>query len=253
MDLDGTTVFVTGGAGGIGRALAAAFSRAGAHTVRADLAGADVALDVTDAEAVAAAIGGLGHLDVVVANAGVGVGGTVADIPPGDWRRTIDVNISGVVNTVVPAYQRMREQRSGAIVLMSSLAGLTGIPLMVPYSMSKYAIVGLGASLRPEAARHGIGVTTVCPGPVDTPLLDERSNTPGLDVRRYLTAAGGKPMAADALAEQVVAAVRANRPLVLPGRAALLSRGARFAPRLTNRIIEAGMRRELRHLIGLPD
>lgn len=97
------------------------------------------------------------------------------------------------------------------------------------------------------AARHGIGDTTVCPGPVDTPLLDERSNTPGLDVRRYLIAAGGRPMAADVLAEQVVAAVRTNRALVLPGRAALLSRGARFAPRLTKRIIEAGMRRELRH------
>ncbi len=247
MELEGSTVFITGGAGGIGRALADAFRHAGSNPVTADLRGADVDLDVTDSAAVEAAIAGLDRLDVVVANAGIGIGGTVDDIPRSDWQRTIDVNIAGVVHTMLPAYQRMRVQRHGSIVLMSSLAGIVATPLMVPYSMSKHAIVGLGASLRPEAARYGIGVTTVCPGPVETSLLDEHSNTPGLSARRFLVAAAGTPIGADALARRVVTAVRKNRALVTPSRAALLGRAARFAPRLTNRIIASNMRKELRH------
>jgi NAD(P)-dependent dehydrogenase (short-subunit alcohol dehydrogenase family) len=250
MELEHATVFLTGGGGGIGRALSAAFASAGSRVVSADLKGADVQLDVTDIEAVAAAIAAVDRLDVVVANAGIGIGGAAEDIPPSEWQRTIDVNIAGVVNTVLPAYQRMRSQGHGSIVLMASLAGMVATPLMVPYSMSKHAIVGLGASLRLEAARHGIGVTTVCPGPVETPLLDERSNTPGLSARRFLVAAAGRPIAAEALAREVVAAVRTDRALVTPGRAALLTSAARLAPRLTSRVIASNMRKELRHVEG---
>lgn len=248
MHLDTASVFVTGGAGGIGRALSGAFTDAGATVVTADLEGADVRLDVTDATAVAAAIAALEHIDVVIANAGIGVGGIVDDIASADWHRTIDINVAGVVNTVLPAYARLREQGHGAIVLMASLSGLVGTPLMTPYSMSKHAIVGLGASLRSEAARHGVGVTTVCPGPVETPLLDSPASTPGLSPRRYLVAAAGKPIAADALARRVVDAVRANRASVIPGRAGMIARAARFAPRLTGRLIESKMHQELRNV-----
>lgn len=247
MDLTDATVFVTGGAGGIGRALGRAFEAAGATLVTADLEGADMRLDVTDAAAVAAAIAALERVDVVIANAGIGVGGTIDDIAASDWQRTIDINISGVANTVLPGYARLREQGRGAIVLMASLSGLVGTPLLTPYAMSKHAIVGLGASLRPEAARYGVGVTTVCPGPVETPMLDAPVSTAGLSARRYLVAAAGKPIAADALARLVVDAVRTNRGMVIPGRAGLVARAARFAPRLTRRIIESNMRNELRH------
>ena len=126
--------------------------------------GADVDLDVTDADAVAATIAGLERLDVAVANAGIGVGGLVEDIERIGWDRTIDVNIRGVVNTVLPAYARLREQASGQLVLTASFAGLAATPLLTPYAMSKAAVVNLGASLRPEAARHGVGVTTVARG-----------------------------------------------------------------------------------------
>ncbi len=203
-------------------------------------------VDVTDRDAVAAAIDALDRLDVVVANAGIGVGGLVDDIATSDWQRTVDVNISGVINTVLPAYARLREQRHGSIVLMASLAGLVATPLMTPYAMSKHAIVGLGAGLRAEAARHGVGVSTVCPGPVETALLDAPSATPGLSARRYLVAAAGKPIAPHALAERVVDAVRTDRALVIPGRAALVATAARFAPGVTRRMIESRMRRELR-------
>jgi NAD(P)-dependent dehydrogenase (short-subunit alcohol dehydrogenase family) len=245
VELQGKTAFITGGAGGIGTALSSALRAAGATVVTADLAGADVDLDVTDAGAVAEAITGLDRLDVVVANAGIGVGGLVEDIARADWDRSIDVNIRGVVNTVLPAYARLREQGSGQIVLVASLAGLAGTPLLTPYAMTKAALVNLGASLRPEAARHGIGVTTVCPGPVETPLLDEDSPTPGTSVRRYLVASAGKPITPEALADQVLDAVRKDRALVIPGRAKLLWRLSRFAPNLTNGQIAKGMQKEL--------
>ncbi len=247
VDLGGATVLVTGGMGGIGRALVEAFSAAGAVPITVDLAGtgADHEVDVTDADAMAALIAGLDRLDVVVANAGIGVGGLVDDIDRDGWDRTIAINIGGTVNTVLPAYQRLTAQGSGAIVVMASLSGLVGTPLLTPYAMSKHAVVGLAASLGPEAARHGVAVTTVCPGPVDTALLDERAATAGLDVRRYLTAAGGKPITAPALGGKVVAAVRAGHPLVVPGRAGVLWRLSRFAPRLTAGEIAKGMHTEL--------
>jgi NAD(P)-dependent dehydrogenase (short-subunit alcohol dehydrogenase family) len=246
-DLGDATVLVTGGKGGIGQALADAFRSAGAVPITVDLpgTGADHEVDVTDADAMDALITGLDRLDVVVANAGIGVGGLVEDIDQGDWDRMIAVNIGGIVNTVLPAYERLRAQGAGAIVLMASVSGLVGTPLLTPYAMSKHAVVGLGASLGPEAARHGVSVTTVCPGPVDTSLLDVQAPTPGLDVRRYLTAAGGKPITAAALADEVVSAVRAGRSLVTPGRAKLLWRLNRFAPRLTAGEIAKGMHKEL--------
>ena len=247
MELIGKSIFITGGTGGIGSALAEAFRSAGATVVTADLpgTGADVDLDVTDADACQAAIDALERLDVVVANAGIGIGGLVEDLDRGAWERTIDVNIRGVVNTVVPGYASLRSQGSGQIVLVASLAGLAGTPLLTPYAMSKAAIVNLGASLRPEAARHGVGVTTVGPGPVETPMLDADSVTPGTSARRYLVASAGKPLTPAALAGLVVDAVRKNRAQVIPGRAKLLWRLSRFAPNLTNGQIAKGMAKEL--------
>ena len=177
LELDGAVVVVTGAAGGIGAALGRRLRRGGRgggghrpsrpgrrrrsrrHRPRRHPSG------VRRARATR------GRLDVVVANAGIGVGGLVEDVTADDWTRSIDVNIRGTVNTVQAAYPILREQRRGAIVAMASLAGLAGLPLLTPYAMTKYAVVGLAESLRPEAARYGIGVTAVCPGPVETPLL----------------------------------------------------------------------------------
>lgn len=247
MDLRGAAVLVTGGRGGIGRALVEAFADAGAVPITIDVAGtgADLEVDVTDVGAMAAAIEGLGRLDVVVANAGIGQSGLVEDLDRAQWDAHVDVNVGGVLNTVLPAYDRMRAQRSGALVLMASVAGIVGTPLMVPYGMTKAAIIGLAAGLRAEAARHGIDVVVACPGPVDTPLLDGPSATPGVSVRRYLTAAAGRPIPPATLATRVVAAVRNGDPSVAPGRAATLWRLSRLAPRVTARELARGLRKEL--------
>lgn len=220
-------------------------------SVAADLPGrgAEIDLDVTDVNATRRALSELrakrGRLDVVIANAGVGVGGLVEDVSAADWDRCIDVNVRGTANTVQAAYPLLVEARGGALVLMASLSGLLGTPLLTPYSMTKHAVVGLGASLRPEAARHGVGVTVVCPGPVDTPLLDESGATRGMSVRRYLTAAGGKPLTPAQLAEAVVNGVRHDRGLVTPGRTALLWRLNRMAPNAVGKVIGRNLRDEV--------
>jgi NAD(P)-dependent dehydrogenase (short-subunit alcohol dehydrogenase family) len=251
IELTNAVVMITGACGGIGTALTDAFRDAGATVVRTDLAGrrADIELNVTDAAATAEVMRRIidehGKLDVVIANAGIGVAGLVDHLDTEGWQRTIDVNIGGTINTVLAALPVLEAGGGGSIVLMASLAGLAGTPLLTPYAMSKSAIVVLGESLRPEAARHGIGVTVVCPGPVETPLLDEPSSTPGVSVRRYLIAAAGQPIAAAELAEAVVAGVRRNAALITPGRAAFLWRINRLLPGVVRRMSAARMRKEL--------
>src|SRR4029077_5666515 len=88
------------------------------------------------------------------------------------WDRVIDVNLRGVVHGVHAAYSVMVDHRLEHIENTASLAGLVPAPLMAPYAMTKHAVVGLSLSLRAEAASHGVRVTAVCPGVVDTALLD---------------------------------------------------------------------------------
>jgi len=246
MELRGAKVLVTGGAGGIGSAIVSAFRAVGAEPMSADLPGqrADVDLDVTDAHTTASTIEAL-RPDVVVANAGVGVGGVLADLDRAAFQRSLDVNVMGAVNSVLPALPHMRAAGRGAVVLVASLSGLVPTPLLTPYSMAKFAIVGLGSCLRAELAGDGIGVTVVCPGPVDTPLLDAPAATPGLSARRYLTAAAGQPISPARLAEQIVEAVVANRALVIPGRAKLLWRLQRWAPGIVAKQIAKTMHAEI--------
>lgn len=250
-DLRGATVLVTGSAGGIGTALVARFRQEGAVVVGADLPGrgADLDLDVTDAPAVRQAVGEVvaehGRLDVVVANAGGGGRlGLVEDLDDADWDDAVRVPFHGTINTVRAAYPAMVAARSGSLVLMASLAGLVGSPLLVPYASAKHGVVGLGTSLRPEAARHGVGVTVVCPAAVDTRMLDTPSATRGASTRRYLTATA-PAISPDRLAQLLVRAVRRDQAMVLPGRAELLHRLQRFLPGVVTSRLAKGLAREL--------
>jgi NAD(P)-dependent dehydrogenase (short-subunit alcohol dehydrogenase family) len=223
-------------------------------TVAVDLPGlgADVELDVTDAEAVRHAVEQVvethGRLGVVIANAGVAAAGVVESLPADAWSRTVAVNLEGAINVLRAAYPTMIEQRSGHLVFVSSLAGLVPTPLLVPYAVTKHAIVGLATSLRPEAARHGIGVTVVCPGPVETTFLDTGGSSgvvEGVDTRRFLTRAAGRAITPDAVAEATLRGIRRNRAVVAPGRAGLIWRAARFSPRLAEQVVTRAMRAEL--------
>jgi NAD(P)-dependent dehydrogenase (short-subunit alcohol dehydrogenase family) len=258
------TAVVTGGASGIGAALARALvargdsvvvadvDRVGASAVAAELtrqgpgrARAE-ALDVRDADAVRAVVeeaqGRDGRLDLVFNNAGIGLGGAVEDLTLRHWDRVIDVNVRGVVHGVVAAYPLMLRQGYGHIVNTASLAGLLPSPLLTPYGMTKHAVVGLSLGLRSEAAAHGVRVSALCPGVVATPILD-RGNPDDLpevrrvDGREYLTRVGGQPYAADALAADALRGVERNRAVIVaPRRAAVAWRLFRAAPWLVEQV-----------------
>ncbi|MGQ0830178.1 MAG: SDR family NAD(P)-dependent oxidoreductase [Microthrixaceae bacterium] len=245
----GRSAIVTGGASGIGRALGAGLHAAGAHVVLADLDadGAEreacaiaagsrssasitgLALDVRDRAAVAALVDEVaarhGGLDLMVNNAGLALGGESHLMPAEHWDRTIDVNLRGVVHGVLAAYPRMVAQGHGHIVSVASMAGLAPTPLTVAYTMTKHAVVGLSTTLRPEAALHGVQVTVVCPGAIETPILDK--GPPGdlpadpngtLTSRQFLDMMRMRPMPVDRFAVQALRGIARNQAIVIVPR-----------------------------------
>jgi len=242
---EGAVAVVTGAASGIGKALTGALVERGAYVVVADVNGAGAAevagahaaaaepitLDVCDAAAVRSVIEQTaeqhGRLDYLFNNAGIGAGGPVETLPLALWDRVIDVDLGGVVHGVAAAYPIMVRQGSGHIVNTASLAGLVPSPFLTPYAAAKAGVVGLSVSLRVEAAAHGVRVSVVCPGPIETPMLD-RSNppdVPGLpptpvDARKLLTNALGTPYDPGALAEDVLAGVSQNQAIIVAPQSA---------------------------------
>ncbi len=192
--LAGRSCLVTGAASGIGRATALAASARGARLVLADrqaealaavaeeigAAGGTVlaagVIDVTDRETVEAFAADVhaehGSVDVVMNVAGISTWGSVETLRHEDWRAMVEVNLMGpihVIEAFVPAM--VRAGRGGHLVNVSSAAGLIGLPWHAAYSASKFGLRGVSEVLRFDLRRHGIGVTLVCPGAVDTPLV----------------------------------------------------------------------------------
>jgi NAD(P)-dependent dehydrogenase (short-subunit alcohol dehydrogenase family) len=183
-----------------------------------------------------------GRLDLMVNNAGIGVGGEARELLLAHWDRVIDVNVRGVVHGVHAAYPVMIQQGSGHIVNTASLAGLVPAPLLTPYAMTKHAVVGLSLSLRAEAAAYGIRVTVVCPGVVDTPMIDtegpEDLPRPTLlrgHVREYFRHLSPRFYPADQLAQDIVRGLDRNSALVIAPRSARAAWQVwRYAPMVVN-------------------
>ena len=192
---DGKRVLITGAASGIGQATAVAAAGKGAHVFLTDIndaplqaaaeeiraAGGSVpyakALDVSDHDAVAAMAEEIhtahGSLDVVMNVAGIAVWGTVDTLSHEQWRRCVDVNLMGPIHVIecfVPAM--IAAGRGGHLVNVSSAAGLFGLPWHAPYSATKFGLRGVSEVLRFDLRRHRIGVSLVCPGGVDTGLVE---------------------------------------------------------------------------------
>lgn len=156
--------------------------------------------DVRDLEAmatgVAAAVDELGRLDVVVANAGIlGAVGRTWEVERAEWNAVIDVNLNGVWHTIKAAVPHMIAAGSGgSIILISSIAGLRGIPGVGAYVSAKHALVGLAGTLANEVAEYGIRVNTVHPTNVDTPMINNPQSAkifrPDLDDPTLADAAG---------------------------------------------------------------
>ncbi len=243
MDFKGKAVVVTGAASGIGREIALAFARRGARLAVADIdatrlqgtgeelegMGAEVhvhVVDVADAEKVEsfcdAVYREMGRVDVLCNNAGIGMGGRFEDITLEDWEWIVGVNLWGVIHGCHYFYPRMIAQGGGGhIVNTASGAGLAPLPLMTAYCCTKYAVVGLSETLRAEAALHGIGVSAICPGIVDTPITRTAKLCSGTDrstpqelqdkIVRIYARRGYTP---DRVAAAVVRAVEKNRGVV---------------------------------------
>lgn len=195
--LAGKAVLITGGASGIGRAAAAAFARERARIVVADVSedggretveklragGADahfVRADVTRAADVAALVAKtvslLGRLDCAFNNAGIeGAVTPVVDYPEETFRRVLEVNVVGVYLCLKAELPQMLKQGRGAIVNTASVAGLIGAAGVSAYIASKHAVIGLTKTTALENAKLGVRVNAVCPGIIQTPMLDRLS------------------------------------------------------------------------------
>jgi NAD(P)-dependent dehydrogenase (short-subunit alcohol dehydrogenase family) len=250
---------VTGAAGGIGSGLVRGLRTAGATVVASDVdpgAGVDRVLDVRDGAAfdrvVADVVAEHGRIDLLVNNAGIATIGDVERLGEEHWRRIIDVNLLGTVHGVRAAYPRMVEQGHGRIVNVASVAGLIPSPLLTAYSTTKHAVVGLSTSLRVEARTKGVGIHVVCPGPVETAMLDTTGPadlpdaTGGVDARRYLTdLVRGKAYPVDSLVADVLAGVAKDRPIIVAPRSAGMLRAAyRAAPSAFLRLAQVGVTQE---------
>lgn len=200
MDLKGKVAFVTGGASGIGLAMAEAFGHEGMSVMLADIekpaleaavAGLrakqvraeGVLCDVTSRDSLRAAaletIAKFGKVHVVCNNAGIGAGGVMGQVPAGDWNWVVDVNLMGVVygtEVFTPLIESHGE--GGWFVNTASMAGMVSPPGMEPYCATKFAVVAMSEGWASQLADRNIGVSILCPGFVKTRIDESRRNRP---------------------------------------------------------------------------
>jgi NAD(P)-dependent dehydrogenase (short-subunit alcohol dehydrogenase family) len=197
MRLNGKKALVTGAAAGIGRAIAARLVAEGAAVACVDIDGAQldatvralsgaagsafgVVADVGNSaeveRAVDTALAQLQGLDILINNAGINASGTVETVTPGQWDRVLAVNLSSVFHMCRRVWPVFVRQRRGAIVNMSSIMGMTPVRESFAYCSTKAAIIALTKSLGADGAPLGIRVNCVCPGYVQTPIMDRAHN-----------------------------------------------------------------------------
>ncbi|MBL4845690.1 MAG: SDR family NAD(P)-dependent oxidoreductase [Planctomycetes bacterium] len=189
-DLRGRVALVTGAASGIGRATVEALDSRGCRMVLVDIdeAGLEAVggrckdllrsevVDVGDAAAMQALAARVHEsvpaLDILVNNAGIGMVGTLWETPLEAWDRVLSVNLRGVLHGCHVFVPAMVARGSGHVVNVSSTLGFFGAGGVNAYVTSKFAVFGMSESLRAELAPHGVGVSTICPGVIDTPIVD---------------------------------------------------------------------------------
>ena len=227
IDFSGQAAIVTGAGGGIGRAVCLALAVAGARVLAVDLSadGAEgtaslireqrgealaLAGDVSDDDDVRAyvarALGAWGRIDVFINNAGwQGVVQSVVDYPVELYDKVMAINARGVFLGLKRVLPSMIAARKGAIVNTASLGAYVGTRNLAPYIASKHAVLGLTRTAALEVARKGVRVNAVCPGPVDTPMLNDIEADQAPEAREELRAkrAGSIPDGRYATPEEV--------------------------------------------------
>lgn len=227
----GKVAVVTGAGSGIGRSMALALGRRGAKVHAADINGAAAiatagaveqlgaeatghTLDVTDADTVQQLAETIyktdGRVDILHNNAGIGHAGPVADTPLEDWQRVIDVNLFGVIHGLNAFVPRMVKQGGSAhIVNTASMAGLAASAGMAPYCTSKFGVVGMSLALDAELEPRGIRVTALCPGVIDTAIVEHSTMRGAIEAKHDKLTAFYKKRGAspDKVAEDAVTAI----------------------------------------------
>jgi NAD(P)-dependent dehydrogenase (short-subunit alcohol dehydrogenase family) len=217
-EFDGLVAVVTGAASGIGRAAALELAGRGATVAAVDRDPAGVPeplhpyeCDVSDGPGVARTVeriaADLGGIDVLVNNAGIGAQGTVADNDEQEWLRVLDVNVVGIARMSAAALPHLRRSRAGAVVNVSSIAALVGLPRRAAYSASKGAVLALTRAMAADHVREGIRVNCVSPGTADTPwvqrLLATAEDPEGEMARLSARQPTGRLVTADEVAQAV--------------------------------------------------
>lgn len=234
-DFAGLRLLVTGGASGIGHAVATEALARGAVVAVLDLepstapAGAiclhaDIADDDSVAEAVAAAAEAMAGIDIVVNNAGIGAQGTVESNSLDEWRTVFEVNVFGMVRVMRAALAHLRISRNAAVVNTCSIAATAGLPDRALYSASKGAVLSLTLAMAADHLHEGIRVNCVNPGTADTPWIARLLDNADDPVGERAALAARQPSGRLVTAEEVASAV-----LYLAGPAAGATTGTSLA------------------------
>jgi NAD(P)-dependent dehydrogenase (short-subunit alcohol dehydrogenase family) len=271
-NLRGKWALVTGGGSGIGRATALALARRGADLVICDLDEAWLAesraaieaegssviavpVDVADREQMRLFAEGVHTevpaVDILVNNAGIGIAGTLVDTPLEEWERIVAINLMGVVYGMHFFLPPMIERgQGGHVVNISSMAGYTAVGLMSAYNATKFGVRGLSESARGELAIHGIGVTAVCPGIINTPIVQRMRVYGGSEEesrKQAVQAFTRRNYPPEKVAEGILDAIQKNRivaPITLEAR--LFWKLTRWAPWLVHWINRRATARAIR-------
>jgi len=266
--VSGKIAFVTGGASGIGAALATKLVDGGAEVwiadrqigpaqelaQRLDSGGAKahaIELDVRSypsfERAVAEAMQQSGRIDYLFNNAGIAVGGEVDSYTLDDWNDVFDVNLRGVVHGIQAVYPIMIRQHSGHIVNTASTAGLVTAPVGASYTATKHAVVAISMVLRVEAERHGVQVSVFCPGAIRTPILvgGKYGRFNGVSDEQLLKFwEPFRPMAPEKFAERALRAVlRGDAIIVVPAWWKAFWYLERLSPALSRRAARLTLKR----------
>jgi 2-hydroxycyclohexanecarboxyl-CoA dehydrogenase len=219
MRVEGRSALVTGGAKGIGAAIAHRLTAEGARVtigdvdtdgaerVASEIGASAVALDVTDPDSAVAAVEGAGGVDVLVNNAGMDEFAFFTDTDPDLWDRVLAVNLRGVLACTHAALPAMQQAGYGRIVNVASEAGRVGSKGSAAYSAAKGGVIAFTKAVARENARFGITVNAIAPGPIDTPLLRRASELGEIGERIVETMKGATQLRRLGQPEEVAAAV----------------------------------------------